>query len=94
MEWIKDWWSIVVSIIIFIIWLVRLEMKQKSLCKEFNSHKETCKLLKEQEEKLMDKTFERIEKSIDKIFDLVSDVQKIVSRLEEWKDAQRERKSG
>lgn len=49
MEWIERWWPMIITIIGFIVWLIRLESKVNSNYNMYEQHRVVCKDDKTQE---------------------------------------------
>lgn len=87
MEWIERWWPMIITIIGFIVWLIRLESKVNSNYNMYEQHRVVCKDDKTQERIIDDKNISRIEGAIDKLYDLLRSTQSTLDQIMGWKDS-------
>lgn len=83
MEWIKTYWGLVVGIVAFVAWLVRLEAKIIMQNKIFEIYKLSFEEHRNEEKIKM----EKLEKTIEKIFDLMRDIQSTLDEFRGWKNS-------
>lgn len=87
MEWIEKWWPMIIAVIGFIVWLIRLEAKVNSNNNMYEQHRVVCKEDKTQERIIDDKNLSRIEGAIDKLYDLLRGTQSTLDQIMGWKDS-------